>query len=95
MQTAASSTAPATDRRVPNLKPLDEVSKLIPAFPEATLRDLVYHAEPRLGADGEAIPANGFDVCIVRIGRRVFLDFDRLLDWIEDCRQSRRTRRSA
>lgn len=95
MQTAARSTAPATDRRVPNLKPLTEVSKLVPALPEKTLRDLVYHAEPRLRADGETIPPNGFDVCVVRIGCRVFIDLDRLIDWIEGCRLSRRARAAA
>ena len=42
-------------------------------FPVPTLRDLIYHAEPRLTARGETIPPNGFGSCIVRVGRRVEL----------------------
>jgi hypothetical protein len=70
-----------------------------PAFPEPTLRDLVYHSEPRLGADGETKPANGFAVCVVRINGRVLIDWDRFLGWIESNRgrgsRSRRSLRAA
>ncbi len=89
MGDTAATTAPQSGRRIPNLVGIAEAAARLPGIPEPTLRDFVYHAEPRLTANGETTPANGFDVCIVRLGRRVLIDFDALLDWIESHRQSR------
>ena len=75
--------------QAPILQSVDETARhLGPAFPAPTLRDLVYHSAPRLAANGELKPANGFAICIVRIGGRVLLDWERLLEWIETHRQS-------
>ena len=68
----------------------ETAARLGPAFPEPTVRDLIYHAEPRLGANGETLPANGFGRCIVRVGRKVLLDWTAVLDFIESRRQSPR-----
>ena len=71
---------------LPKLAAIAELASENPHLPEPTLRDLVYHAEPRLSARGETIPPNGFAPCIVRIGRRVLIDRDALKMWIEQGR---------
>jgi hypothetical protein len=69
--------------RIPDLASLAELASQHPQFPLPTLRDLVYHAEPRLTARGETIPPNGFGSCIVRVGRRVLIDRDAFARWLE------------
>lgn len=95
MSTATQTTPPASARRVPNLVSVREAAARLPVIPEPSFRDLIYHAEPRLAADGEVIPPNGFAPCIVRLNRRVLIDFDAVLDWIETNRQSHRAPRRA
>jgi len=71
---------------IPELAAIADLARENPRFPELTLRDLVYHAEPRLTARGETIPPNGFAPCIVRIGRRVLIDRAAFAKWIEQRR---------
>jgi hypothetical protein len=71
---------------IPDLVAISDLANEHPRFPELTLRDLVYHAEPRLTARGETIPPNGFAPCIVRIGRRVLIDRNAFALWIEQRR---------
>ena len=40
---------------------------------ESSIRWLIFNANE-----------NGFDVCIVRIGRRVFIDLDRFEQWMDE-----------
>ena len=75
---------PAT--RIPDLAAISDLAREHPRFTELTLRDLVYHAEPRLTARGETIAPNGFAPCIVRIGRRVLIDRAAFAKWIEQRR---------
>ena len=93
MNIAVQGIEPTPQRRVPNLVSVREAGTRIPAIPEASFRDLIYHSEARISASGETIPANGFATCIVRIGGRVLIDFDAVLDWIETHRESHRNRR--
>ena len=90
MSITAQDPARTSARRLPNLISVREAAVRFPFLPEPSIRDLIYHAEERLAANGELTPANGFDICIVRIGSRVLIDFDALLDWIEERRQSHR-----
>jgi len=53
----------------PDLAAIADLAYENPQFPEPTLRDLVYHAEPRLAARGETIPPNGFAPCIASLER--------------------------
>lgn len=66
-----------------DLASIAQLARDTPAFPESTLRDLVYHAQPRLTARGETIPPNGFASCVVRVGRRVLIDRSAFGLWIE------------
>jgi hypothetical protein len=77
--------------RIPDLVSLAELASEHRHFPVPTLRDLIYHAEPRLTARGESIPANGFASCIVRVGRRVLIDRDAFASWIEKGRAAPRS----
>jgi hypothetical protein len=70
-------------RTLPDLAAIREIANERPQFPEPSLRDLVYHAEPRLTARGETIPPNGFAPCVFRIGRRVLIDRNAFAVWIE------------
>ncbi len=79
----------------PDLRSVKRIAKELPEFPEPTLRDLIYHSEERLSANGDTIPANGFADCIIRIGGRLWIDWPRFLAWIESHRGVRRTRRAA
>jgi len=69
--------------RIPDLASVAELASEYRQFPVPTLRDLIYHSEPRLTARGETIPPNGFATCIVRVGRRVLIDRDQLACWLE------------
>ena len=56
-----------------------------PAWPVATLRALIFKAEPRIKADGEVIPGNGLleDGVIVRSGRKVLIDETRFFSRLD------------
>jgi hypothetical protein len=51
-------------------------------FSEASLRHLIFYAEPRLLASGETIPGNGLATALLRIGRRVLIDQQLFESWI-------------
>jgi len=67
-----------------NLKTVRQLAEANPAFTEASLRWLIYRAEE-----------NGLDEVIVRVGRRVLFDMDKLEDWLENRRQARLTSQQA
>ena len=64
-----------TPHRLPRLERLRSVRQLCDEFPhlftEGSLRWQIWR-----GAE------TGFDVCVVRIGRRVLIDTDRLREWL-------------
>jgi hypothetical protein len=70
----------------PDLAAVRELASEFRQFPAPTLRDLIYHAEPRTSARGEIIPPNGFGPCIVRLGRRVLIDRGAFAKWIDQRR---------
>lgn len=55
-----------------------------PAFSQAALRNLIFKADEREGANGP-IPGNGLIEAgaIVRIGRKVLIDEARFFDWVD------------
>jgi hypothetical protein len=54
-----------------------------PAFSESSLRWLIFNAGQRRVSGGLVLPGNGFEVALVRIGRRVFIDEERFFAWAE------------
>ena len=65
--------APLT--KVPTISPYEWV--LI-----SSLRQWTFYSKPRHTASGKIISGNGFDMCIIRIGRRVLIDLDKFDQWI-------------
>jgi len=53
-----------------------QFAQRFPAWTEASLRGLIYGAEPRVNSRGERIDGNGLAECgaLVRVGRRVLID---------------------
>lgn len=61
-----------------------QFSKRNPAFTESALRNLIFKADERPGANC-TIPGNGLIEAgaVVRIGRKVLIDEDRFFEWVE------------
>lgn len=53
-----------------------------PAFPQGSLRNLIFLAESRKTTKG-TITGNGLDVALVRIGRKVLIDESKFFQWID------------
>jgi hypothetical protein len=53
-----------------------------PAFPQGSIRNLIFLAESRNTSKG-TIAGNGLDIALVRIGRKVLIDEARFFNWID------------
>lgn len=53
-----------------------------PAFPQGSLRSLIFHAQDRQTSAGQ-IKANGLAFALVRMNRRVLIDEEKFFQWIE------------
>ncbi len=62
-----------------------QFSEANPAFSEASLRNLIFHAKPRHSSKGE-VPSNGLEQALVRVGRRVLIDEALFFDWLDSQR---------
>jgi len=65
--------------RYTDLRTIKQLAQENPAFTEASLRWLVFNARQ-----------NGLDAAIVRVGRRVLIDVQKLDVWLEARREARR-----
>ncbi|PLX76124.1 MAG: hypothetical protein C0607_06055 [Azoarcus sp.] len=63
-----------------------QVAQAYPAFTEAALRDLIFKAADRFNSRGDRIPGNGLAEAgaIIRIGRKVLIDFDAFESWLDN-----------
>ena len=52
------------------------------AFPQGSLRNLIFLAENRKTSKG-VIQGNGLDVALVRIGRKLLIDEGKFFQWID------------
>jgi len=59
-----------------------------PAFPQGSLRNLIFLAESRFTSKGE-IKGNGLAIALVRIGRKLLIDESKFFEWIEKQRGDR------
>lgn len=68
----------------PVLKTVEQTSNDNPAFSQASLRNLIFKAQPRHTSKG-VIPGNGLLECgaIKRIGRKVLIDEIKFYEWID------------
>ena len=53
-----------------------------PAFPQGSLRNLIFLAETRKTSRG-TINGNGLDVALMRIGRKLLIDEAKFFEWID------------
>ena len=60
-----------------------QFSEAHPAFPEGSLRNLIFLAKTRKTTQG-TIAGNGLDVALVRIGRKVLIDESKFFRWIDE-----------
>jgi hypothetical protein len=67
-----------------SLLTVQQLSQVEPAFSENSLRFHVFHATPRIKKNGELVPPNGLESAITRIGRKVLIDRDRFINWVEE-----------
>ena len=61
-----------------DLRTIKQLAQENPAFTEASLRWLVFNARQ-----------NGLDAAIIRVGRRVLIDLQKLDAWLEARREAR------
>lgn len=54
-----------------------------PAFPQGSLRNLIFLGESRKTSKG-TIEGNGLDIALVRIGRKLLIDESKFFQWIDD-----------
>lgn len=64
------------------LLPVRQFSDKHPAFPQGSLRNLIFLAETRKTSKG-IIKGNGLDVALVRIGRKLLIDEAKFFQWID------------
>lgn len=64
------------------LSTVRQFSEKNPAFPQGSLRNLIFLANERKTSKG-TIPGNGLSVALVRIGRKVLIDESKFFEWID------------
>ena len=62
-----------------------QLSERFPAFSEPAIRNLVFCAKERHSSQG-AIPGNGLDRAIIRVGRKVLIDSEQFQAWLQEKR---------
>ena len=59
------------------------------AFPQGSLRNLIFLAESRKTSKG-IIQGNGLNIALVRIGRKLLIDEAKFFQWIEKQQEGRK-----
>jgi hypothetical protein len=59
------------------------------AFPQGSLRNLIFLAESRKTSKG-IIKSNGLDSALVRIGRKLLIDEAKFFKWIDEQQEGRK-----
>ena len=60
------------------------------AWTQAALRALILNAEDRVNSRGERIPGNGLSPAVVRVGRKVMIDYQAFYAWIASQQKRRK-----
>ena len=66
----------------PTLLTVRQFSEKHQAFPQGSIRSLIFHASPRHSSEGR-IHGNGLDAALIRIGRKVLINEARFFEWVE------------
>lgn len=73
---------PVSLPQLPVLLTVRQFADKHPAFPQGSLRNLIFLAESRNTSKGK-IAGNGLDVALVRVGRKVLIDEAKFFNWID------------
>ncbi|MCX7111776.1 MAG: hypothetical protein NTX45_16940 [Proteobacteria bacterium] len=65
-----------------NLLTIKQFSDRHKAFSQAAIRNYIFKAAPVI-TNKATIPGNGFDACMVRIGRKILIDEDAFFSWLD------------
>lgn len=71
-----------TEANAPVFLTVRQFSEKHRAFPQGSLRNLIFHASPRHSSQG-GIDGNGLDAALIRIGRKVLINEARFFEWVE------------
>ena len=66
------------------LMTVKQLSEAVPGFSENSIRYHVFHAKHRTNRKGVTAPANGLESALTRIGRKVLVDSDLFIKWVEE-----------
>lgn len=77
---------PTIETSAPVLLTVRQFSEKHPAFPQGSLRNMIFHATPRHASRGR-IDGNGLDCALIRLGRKLLIDEHRFFEWIEAQRE--------
>lgn len=87
--TSAVTTAfPALQQPPRILLTVRQFSDKYPAFPQGSLRNLIFLAESRKTSKG-TIQGNGLKIALVRIGRKLLIDETKFFQWIDEQQEMR------
>jgi|SRR5688500_2141831 hypothetical protein len=87
METVEHAQAPTSSslnpsRRIRVLSTVRQFATKYPAFTHGSLRHLIFFSKDRRTGKG-TIPANGIDMALVRVGRKLLIDDAKFFEWIE------------
>jgi hypothetical protein len=80
---AIQSAYPDLPPQIPTLLTVRQFSDKYPAFPQGSLRNLIFLSEDREISKG-TIKGNGLDMALVRIGRKLLIDEAKFFQWIKE-----------
>ncbi len=80
---AVQSAYPDLPPQIPILLTVRQFSDKYPAFPQGSLRNLIFLAESRETSKG-TIKGNGLVMALVRIGRKLLIDEAKFFQWVEE-----------
>ncbi len=80
---AIKSAYPDLPLQPPILLSVRQFSEKHPAFPQGSLRNLIFLAENRKTSKG-IIKGNGLNIALVRIGRKLLIDEAKFFQWIDE-----------
>jgi hypothetical protein len=65
-----------------NLLTINQLAAKHPAFTAPAIRNYIFKSSPVVTSKG-TVPGNGFDSCIIRIGRKILIDEEKFFHWVD------------
>lgn len=71
-----------SEHQPPTLLTVRQFSDKHPAFPQGSLRNLIFNAENRQTSKG-MVKGNGLEIALIRIGKKILIDEAKFFAWID------------